>query len=374
MVFRLQKYMANSYELTRYQRQIILPGFGVVGQERLRDTKVLIVGVGGLGSPVALYLAAMGVGTLGLCDGDLVSESNLQRQVLFTEGGVGKAKGTEAARKLRELNSGIEIKVFLEPLDVGNVRDIMAGFDVIVDGTDNFSTRYLINDAAVELGKVFVGGAIQGMTGQVSVFNALLPGGKRGPTLRCLFPEPPPIEFAPPCAELGVLGVVPGVVGLLQATEVVKIVSGVGEALIGELLLINLATSEFKKVRFGRSEAVVAQTRIQDGEYYRGMCMKQAGGEVREMTSTELQKKIEAGEEVVLVDVREDFERAEDSLGGIHIPMGQILERLDEVPRDEEVVVYCRSGGRSYDVVAELQSKHGFNNLLNLAGGILGMR
>lgn len=364
----------HSPDMNRYQRQIILPEFGIEGQKKLGGSSVLVVGLGGLGSPVALYLAGMGIGTIGLIDGDQVDLTNIHRQVLYDEHSVGFQKVTVAAMRIRAANSEIIVREHDTFLTPDNVAQIITEYDIIVDGSDNFSTRYLLNDTAVTLGKCVVGAAIQGMRGQISVFNAECADGSRGPTLRCLFPEPPPAALAPPCLAQGVLGVVPGVFGMLQATEVIKLITGIGEPLVGKLLIADLARCTFQTVTFERNEVIVAKTKIQSGSYYQRMCMNNIPSEVREISPEVLNSKMATGEKLTLVDVREEFERVEDSIGGLHIPMAQVLQRLEEIPKDHPVVVYCRSGGRSFNVVSELQTRHGFTNLLNLAGGMLAIR
>jgi adenylyltransferase/sulfurtransferase len=339
--------MLSQEEWGRYARQMVLPGMGPEGQEKLKRAKVLVVGAGGLGCPVLLYLAAAGVGTLGIADGDVVSASNLHRQVLYGTGDVGRPKAETAARRLREMNPLITVSVHPAHLSSGNALDLLAGYDWVVDCTDNFPARYLINHAG--------------------------PGGEPGPTYRCLFAEPPPPDQVPNCAEAGVLGVLPGVVGMLQATEVVKALTGNGKVLGGELLLLDLLDTSFRKIRFRRTPRANQVTGLIDYEAFcRGAAPPdQTPGAVRSLTVHALHDKLEAGEAVALLDVREPHEYAVCHLeGATLVPLRHIGERADEIPRDRPVVVYCHFGGRSERAVQQLQAEFGFTNLNNLEGGI----
>lgn len=357
-------------ERSRYARQVVLPGFGAQAQEKLKRSRVLIVGAGGLGSPVALYLAAAGVGTIGLVDSDVVDESNLQRQILFSSYSLGKLKTKEAGDRLRALNPHVHLEEFPFALRAANAEAIIKNFDLVVDGSDNFSTRYLVNDVCVVLDKPFISASVLHFQGQLSVFNARLDEeGRRGPTYRCLFPEPP--RNTPNCAEAGVIGALVGVLGSLQALEAIKVLTGIGTPLHGKLLCLNGLDGEFLSVTFERDEALAQQTRILDDDAYSVFCGVQTMAAIKQISVQELKNKIDAGEHVPLIDVREPSEREICSLGGELIPLGQLEQHLDKIPRDRTVVVYCRSGGRSGKAVAELQGKHGFTNLLNLQGGVL---
>jgi adenylyltransferase/sulfurtransferase len=365
--------MLSQEEWGRYARQMVLPGMGPEGQEKLKRGKVLVVGAGGLGCPVLLYLAAAGVGTLGIADGDVVSASNLHRQVLYGTGDVGQPKAETAARRLREMNPLIAVQTHPAHLSAANALELLAGYDWVVDCTDNFPARYLINDACVLLGKPFVYGAIHRFEGQVSVFNHAGPDGEPGPTYRCLFAEPPPPDQVPNCAEAGVLGVLPGVVGLLQATEVVKALTGNGQVLSGELLLLDLLETSFRKIRFRRTPRAAQVTGLIDYEAFcRGATPPDAASDaVRSLTVHELNGKLEAGEAVALLDVREPHEYEVCRLeGATLVPLRHVAARAGEIPRDRPVVVYCHFGGRSERAVQQLQAEFGFTNLYNLEGGI----
>ena len=357
-------------ETHRYQRQIILPEIGVAGQEKLKRARVLVVGAGGLGCPVLSYLVCTGVGLIKVADGDSVDLSNLHRQPLFDEGAVGSPKVEVAARLLREKNSKVEIFTIPCRIDAQNVRELLADVDIVVDGSDNFATKYLLNDACVELGKTLVSGSIFCFEGQVSVFNAPLGNGRRGPTYRCLFPEPPVAGLIPSCAEAGVLGVLPGVVGSLQATEVVKLILEIGEVLAGSLLVFDAMKMSFAKYTFDRDEQVVSATKIRPAAYYRALSGDCAEA-IKTISVGDLRQMMERREDVQLVDVREPEEKAEFDLGGELIPRGELLAEAQRIPRDRPVVLYCRTGVRSANGVAELEREFGYSNLYNLDGGIL---
>ena len=360
--------MLTQEEWSRYARQMVLPGMGPEGQEKLKRARVLVVGAGGLGCPVLLYLAAAGVGTLGIADGDVVSSSNLHRQVLYGTADVGKPKAATAAARLREMNPLITLHTHPAHLSSSNALGILGGYDWVVDCTDNFPARYLINDACVLLGKPFVYGAIHRFEGQVSVFNYAGSGGALGPTYRCLFPEPPPPDQVPNCAEAGVLGVLPGVAGLFQATEVVKALTGNGKVLSGELLLLDLLETSFRKIRFRRTPDAGKVTGLIDYEAY---CRGAAPDEVNSLSVHELHEKLQAGQAVALLDVRESHEFDVCHLeGATLVPLRHVAARADGIPRDRPVVVYCHFGGRSEGAVRQLQEKFGFTNLYNLQGGI----
>jgi adenylyltransferase/sulfurtransferase len=365
-------------ELRRYARHLMLPEVGPEGQAKLKAGRVLLVGTGGLGSPAALYLAAAGVGTLGLVDFDVVDESNLHRQILFGTSDVGRGKLTAAAERLAEINPHARIVPFEERLTSENALRILADFDVVADGTDNFPTRYLVNDACVLLGKPNVYASIFRFEGQASVFGA-----KDGPCYRCLYPEPPPPGLVPSCAEGGVLGVLPGLLGVIQATETVKLLLNVGESLVGRLLLVDALGMRFRELKVRRNPdcAVCGPrptvTRLIDYEAFCGMSPAAGSGIVRpmhghvpELSVEELQALREKGEKLVLVDVREAREWAISDLPeSVKIPLGTLPQSLDKLSKDDEIVVYCRTGGRSGNAVAFLL-ENGFEKVRNLAGGI----
>ena len=358
-------------ELRRYSRHLLLPEVGVAGQKALRRSKVLLVGTGGLGAPAALYLAAAGVGTLGLVDFDAVDLSNLQRQVLYSTADVGRPKLAAARERLEGLNPGTKVVPHESRLDSSNALDILRGYDVVVDGTDNFPTRYLVNDACVLLGKPNVYGSIYRFEGQVSVFDA-----RRGPCYRCLYPEPPPPDLVPSCAEAGVLGVLPGVVGGLQATEAIKILIGIGEPLVGRLLLYDASTMAFRELRLERNPDCVlcsphaTQHELIDYPAFCGVTETGPSRGVPEVTAEELQAELAGPDPPILVDVREPEELEISRLpGALSIPKGDLAERVDELTRARSVVVFCRSGSRSAGAVRLLLDL-GFQNVRNLHGGI----
>lgn len=355
-------------ELRRYERHIILPELGREGQQKIKDGSVLIVGTGGLGSPLALYLAAAGVGRIGLVDFDIVDESNLQRQIIHFTSDIGTPKLESAKRKILEINPNAIVETHNVALKSDNALDILKNYDVIVDGTDNFPTRYLVADACTLLNKPNVYGSIFRFEGQVTVFNY-----QDGPSYRCLYPEPPPPGLVPSCAEGGVLGVLPGVVGTLQATEVIKILTGIGTPLKGRLLLYNALDLTFKTVKVRRDPkwAVGAPhptvTSLVDYEQFCGL---KRGGEVSdEISVQELKEWRDQQRSFTLVDVREQDEFDYANLGGKLIPLKTVLARQSEIPREGVVVVHCKMGGRSRQAVEALKGA-GYNNLLNLTGGI----
>ena len=346
--------------MNRYQRQITLPEFGEEGQEKLRRSSVLIVGAGGLGSPSSLYLAAAGVGTLGLVDFDRVDITNLHRQILYGTSDVGTKKLEAARARLADLNTDVNVVTHDCALTSENAMEILAKYDVVIDGTDNFATRYLVNDACMLLGKPNVYGSVFRFDGQVSVFAA-----NDGPCYRCLYPEPPPPHLAPNCAEGGVLGVLPGVIGTLQATEAIKVITGIGETLVGRLLLFDALRMSFRVMRLQqRHDAHAAITRLIDYEEFCSPVHE------RNITPTELSKKITSGADVMLVDVREPHEwNAGHIESAVHIPMSQVQQRLGEIPRDRELVMICRSGQRSAHVQQFLEQQ-GYTRVKNLTGGM----
>lgn len=332
-----------------------------------------IVGVGGLGCPAALYLAAAGVGTLSLIDADTVAVSNLPRQILYCASDVDQQKVHVAARRLEGATPCVRVNTYATYLTPSNAKEILASVDAVLDGSDNFPTKYLVNDACVELKIPFVSAAVFQFTGQISTYNVLEKNGERGPTLRCLFPEAPSADEAPPCAEVGVLNVVPGTLGVLQANEVIKLCSRVGEPLSGRVLLIDFLTGSQRTVSFKRNVARVATTRIR--ESYESSCVSETNGvymsRVNEITPKELKARMDAGEDLILIDVREPHERELCHIGGELVPLATVLDNLGKIPKDKPVVIYCRSGGRSGKVIEALQAQAGYTNLLNLAGGIL---
>jgi molybdopterin/thiamine biosynthesis adenylyltransferase/rhodanese-related sulfurtransferase len=373
-------------EIRRYSRHLLLPEIGMEGQRRLKSTSVLLIGAGGLGSPVALYLAAAGVGRITLVDSDVVDESNLQRQVLHGTAALGRPKIDSARERLADINPNVRLETVRENFTSANAMTIAAGHDLIIDGTDNFPTRYLSNDVAVFLGLPNIYGSIFRFEGQVSVFWS-----ERGPCYRCLFPEPPPPGMVPSCAEGGVLGILPGVIGTLQATEAIKVLTGIGEPLIGRLMLYDALAMRFRELKVPKDpNCPVCGTHptITEPIDYEAFCglpshdgahTVHAGNDqqprgtetmaIREITVEELAKLREAGEAHTLIDVREPNEYEVANLGGTLVPLSELQARYGEIPREGRVIVHCKAGVRSARAIDFLQQQ-GYDNLENLAGGI----
>ncbi|HEV3412895.1 MAG TPA: molybdopterin-synthase adenylyltransferase MoeB [Puia sp.] len=363
-------------ELARYNRHIIIPGFGMEAQQKLKAAKVLVIGSGGLGSPVLLYLAAAGVGTIGIVDFDVVDDSNLQRQVLFGVNEIGKPKVEAARRRLEALNPYINLNIYNTHLNSQNALDILKDYDVIADGTDNFPTRYLVNDASVLLGKPNVYASIFQFEGQVSVFNYRNSTGEPGPNYRDLYPTPPPPGLVPSCAEGGVLGVLPGIIGSLQALEVIKVITGVGETLSGRFYIFDALNFESRTFVIRRREDNPINgknptiTALIDYEQFCGMRAVEEAP-LKEITAKQLYDWQVRGEKFQLIDVREPHEFDIVNIGGELIPLATISDNSDRISRERNVVVHCKMGGRSAKAIRELQEKFGFTNLYNLKGGIL---
>jgi adenylyltransferase/sulfurtransferase len=375
--------MMEDVELTeserqRYSRHLLLPDVGEDGQRKLKRARVLCVGAGGLGSPAALYLAAAGVGTIGLVDFDVVDVTNLQRQILHGTADVGRSKLDSARDRIAAMNPEVRVETFNEALSVTNAQGLVEAFDVVVDGTDNFPARYLVNDACVLSGTPNAWGSVHRFEGQAAVFAA--PG---GPCYRCLHPEPPPAGLVPSCAEAGVLGVLPGVIGTIQATEAIKIVLGLGDPLVGRLLVYDALGMRFRALTLARDpDCPICGTRptITELRETGAFCDTEKGdnrhssrtkGTTAEMTVANLKARIDAGNTPVILDVREPFEAAICCLPGARlIPLGQLEARLDELDPADEIVVHCKSGGRSAHAVGLLRA-HGFGHAVNLSGGIL---
>ncbi|MBI2682469.1 MAG: molybdopterin-synthase adenylyltransferase MoeB [Acidobacteriales bacterium] len=361
-------------EILRYSRHLIMPEVGMEGQLKLKSAKVLCIGTGGLGSPLALYLATAGVGTIGLVDFDVVDFTNLQRQILHFTPDVGRPKLDSASEKLTAVNPYIEIRKFETKLTSANALEIFKDFDILVDGTDNFPTRYLVNDACVLSGKPNVYGSIFRFEGQASVFAT-----KDGPCYRCLYPEPPPPGLVPSCAEGGVLGILPGLVGVIQATEAIKLILGKGEPLIGRLLLVDALSMRFRELKLRKNpECPVCGTHptvreLIDYNRFCGIRGEEAEtqvSDVPEISVEELKKKLDAKEDLFVLDVREPHEYQICNLNGYLIPLGEVPRRVHELDSAKNIVVHCRSGKRSAEAVNFLRQA-GFQKVRNLAGGIL---
>jgi len=362
-------------EITRYSRHLIMPEVGMDGQLKLKQAKVLCIGTGGLGAPLGLYLAAAGVGRIGLVDFDKVDLTNLQRQILFDTNDIGRPKIEAATNRLRNLNPDIQIDNFETRLTSENALDILKDYDIVVDGTDNFPTRYLVNDACVILGKPNVYGSIFRFEGQITIFG--YPG---GPCYRCLYPEPPPPGLVPSCAEGGVLGVLPGIVGAIQAAETLKLIIGKGEPLVGRLLLFDALAMRFRELKLRKNpECPVCGghptiTKLIDYEEFCGIRGEESASPAQavapEIAPRELKARLDRGDDLFILDVREPHEFQICNLGGHLIPLGELSRRVNELDSSREIVAHCRSGKRSAEAVEFLRSA-GFRKVLNLKGGIL---
>jgi sulfur-carrier protein adenylyltransferase/sulfurtransferase len=368
----------DAEEIKRYSRHLIMPEVGMDGQRRIKQGSVLCIGAGGLGSPAAMYLAAAGVGRIGIVDFDVVDYSNLQRQLLHTTNDVGRTKLESAKNKINALNPHVQVETYEEALSSDNAMRLFKGYDVILDGTDNFPTRYLVNDACVLMGIPNAYGSIFRFEGQASVFAT-----KDGPCYRCLYPEPPPPGLVPSCAEGGVLGVLPGVIGVIQATESIKLLTGIGQPLIGRFLIYDALNMKFRELKLrkdpdcpvcGTNPTV---TKLIDYDQFCGIVQPaqdhSAGATVSatEITPVELKKKLDAGETPFILDVREPNEYQINKIpGSTLIPLGELPRRYQELPKDRQIVTQCKMGGRSAKAQDFLKTV-GFNDVLNLKGGIL---
>ena len=362
-------------EVRRYSRHLIIPDVGMDGQKRLKAAKVLAVGAGGLGSPTLMYLAAAGVGTLGIVDFDVVDETNLQRQIIHGQSDVGRPKARSAADSIREINPYVDVRLHEERLDLSNALRIFADYDLIVDGTDNFATRYLVNDACVLLGKPYVWGSIFRFDGQASVFWA-----EHGPCYRCLYPEPPPPGMVPSCAEGGVLGVLCGSIGAIQVTEAIKVLTGIGDPLVGKLMIYDALEMSYRVVRArkdpecslcGKNPTI---TELIDYDAFCGVVSEEALAAAADATITPLELKAmqDRGEDFLLVDVRETGEYEIVRIpGSVLIPKGELPSRLAELPADKPIVLHCKSGVRSAEALALLKGA-GFASARHVQGGVLG--
>lgn len=370
-----QSFQFSKEELSRYHRHVIIPEFGLVAQQKLKAAKVLVIGAGGLGSPLLLYLAGAGVGTLGLVDYDVVEDSNLHRQVLFGIDSIGLSKVDAAKERLLNLNPHINIHVYETQLTSKNTLTLLKDYDVIADGTDNFPTRYLINDACVMLGKTNVYASIFQFEGQVTVFNYLNGQGERGPNYRDLFSVPPPPGLVPSCAEGGVLGVLPGIIGSMQALEVIKVITGVGETLNGRLFSFDALTFESRTFNIKRNPTNPLNGNnptIKELIDYEEFCgVKVVEQNIKEITARDLYDWQVRGEDFQLIDVRELIEYEEVNIGAQLVPLSGILDYADSISREKKVVIHCKMGGRSAKAIRQLEDRWGFRNLYNLKGGIL---
>jgi len=363
-------------EVKRYSRHLIIPDVGMTGQKRLKNAKVLVVGAGGLGSPALLYLAAAGVGTLGIVDFDVVDESNLQRQIIHGVSDVGHLKAESARDSIREINPYVNVVLHTERLDSDNAMEIFAPYDLIVDGTDNFATRYLVNDAAVLLGKPYVWGSIYRFDGQASVFWA-----EHGPCYRCLYPEPPPPGMVPSCAEGGVLGVLCASIGSIQVNEAIKVITGIGEPLVGRLMIYDALEMSYRTVQVrkdpecpvcGKNPTI---TELIDYEAFCGAVSEEAqvAAQGSTITARDLKNMMDAGENIYVVDVREPNEYEIVSIpGATLIPKGEFISgaALEKLPQDKRIVLHCKSGARSAEALAIVKDA-GFSDAVHVGGGVL---
>ena len=361
--------MLSQEEKHRYSRHILLDKVGLEGQEKLKSARVMVIGAGGLGCPVLQYLTAAGVGTIGVIDYDKVDETNLQRQILFTTNDVGKNKATAAAERLTAMNPHIKMNVYPEKLTTQNALDIFSEYDIVVDGTDNFSTRYLVNDACVISGKPLVYGAIFKFEGQVSVFNY-----EDGPSYRCLFPDPPEAGTVPSCSEIGVIGVLPGLIGTQQANEAIKIILGIGNVLSGKLVIYDALSTSQLSLNVSRNEAEINQV-LNNKEHFANydydfFCGIKANENQKEIDAVTLKELIQQ-EEIQIIDVRESWEQPQiEDLNAINIPLAQLANKFEQISRDKKVVIYCQRGIRSLSAI-EFLEEQGFENLINLKDGIV---
>jgi len=363
----------NNDEVLRYSRHLIMPEVGMEGQLKLKAAKVLCIGAGGLGSPLALYLAAAGVGTLGMVDFDVVDYTNLQRQIIHSTADVGRKKLESAAEKLKAINPFLVIRPFERRLDSSNALELFREFDMVVDGTDNFPTRYLVNDACVLTGRPNVYGSIFRFEGQASVFAT-----KQGPCYRCLYPEPPPPGLVPSCAEGGVLGILPGLVGIIQATEAIKLILGKGDSLIGRLLLVDALGMKFRELKLRKNPDCPVcgthptVTKLIDYNQFCGIRGEEAPvtTNVPAIEPEELKRRLDAGEDIFVLDVREPHEYQICNINGYLLPLGDLPKRVNELDSSREIVAHCRSGVRSAKAVDFLRQA-GFKKVKNLTGGIL---
>jgi adenylyltransferase/sulfurtransferase len=347
--------MLTTEELERYNRQMLIPEFGLAGQEKLKNAKVLVIGCGGLGSPILLYLTAAGVGILGIVENDKIDITNLQRQILYTTSAVGLPKISETVNRLMALNPLVKIKQYPILLNADNALEIIKDYDIVIDGTDNFPTRYLVNDACVMLNKPFVYGAIHRFEGQVAVFNH-----QNSATYRDLFPTPPPPEQAPNCSEAGVLGVIPGIIGSMQAIEAIKVITNIGEPLSGKLLVFDTLSMQSRIINIPKMPNLLKITQLIDYEVFCGI--KTAN----DITFEALQTL----NDYQLIDVRETHEYEARNIGGELMPLSELEKYLSKISRNKTVVIHCQSGVRSQKAIKILQENFGFTNLVNLSGGL----
>lgn len=365
----------NPQEIEFYDRQLLLPGFGEQAQLKLKNASVAIVGAGGLGCPAAMYLSAAGIGRIGIIDHDVVDLSNLQRQVLYNTQDVGKSKALLAKLKLGIRNPHIHIEAHQVKLTADNAFELLMPYDYVLDASDNFATRYLINDICVKTDKVFVSGSLFQFQGQVACFNVPLSDRERSGTYRCLFPAPPSSADSPSCDNIGVVGAVAGIIGTMMATELIKLISGVGEALVNRYAVYDFLNHQYNIFEYQPNFAEINKLRnspLEEDLYYQNLCSltNHSQATVREISASELKRKLRNAEELILLDVRDPMEHELLNIGGMNIPLNDLRSRYFEVPREKEVIVYCKTGKRSEEAITYLQWHKGYQNLFQLKGGI----
>lgn len=359
-------------ELTRYSRHLVLKDFGLKNQEKLKQASVLVVGAGGLGSPALLYLAAAGIGTIGIIDFDIVQESNLQRQVLFSTHDIGINKALAAAHHLTQLNPFVSVIPVQEKLTSDNALTIITNFDLVLDGSDNFPTRYLVNDACVLLNKPLVYGSILQYEGQLAAFNVDLGNDNRSSNYRDLFPVPPQPHEVPNCEQAGVLGVLPGMLGSMMANEAIKLITGIAEPMTNRLIIVDSLSLEMMTVKIPDRNSRADIKKLIDYDQFCGINHeKDKSLGMKEITVQELKQLLDTKSDFQLIDVREAYEYDQANIGGEHIPMAEVPHNIDRIQTNKQVVIHCRSGGRSGNIIQWLEKNHGFENLYNLKGGIL---
>lgn len=359
-------------EIQRYSRHLLMPDFNIEGQKKLRNATILVVGAGGLGSPALLYLAAAGTGSIIVVDDDLVSLDNLQRQVLYGTSDIGKSKAACAKTKLEQLNPHCHVQCIDARLSSGNALDLLAHCDVVVDASDNFPTRYLVNDACVILRKPLVYGSVFRFEGQLSVFNFIDANGVTGPNYRDLFPHPPAPHLAPDCAESGVIGALPGIIGSMQAIEAIKVATGVGNPLAGRLHIVDAFSFESRTITFKKHPDTPEITQLEDYDAFCGLDRGSTPIDVPEYTAQQLHQALASDrDQLQLIDVREQYEYDIAHLDARLIPLRELEARMDEIDQSKRTIVYCRSGMRSATAVRTLREKHGFDHVYNLKGGLL---
>jgi len=361
-------YRLSSQELSRYNRHLVLPEIGVKGQGKLKESSALIIGAGGLGCPVLQYLTAAGLGHIGIVDHDVVDVSNLQRQILYNTQDIGRSKAFTAQTHLQKFNPHVRITPYDLAITTNNALELLVDYDIVVDCSDNFPTRYLVNDACVLLNKPLVYGAIYKFEGQVTVFNAPL-GESRTGNYRDLYPTPPTKEIAPNCNDAGVVGVLPGVIGTLQANEVIKLICNIGEPLINKLFVFDLLSMMTQTIKFSTSNKPI--TELINYDKFCNIDQTIKSNTMKEVSVQELKDMLDQKEDLQLIDVREPHEVEIVEMGGELIPMGEVMDNVDKISKDKKVIVHCRSGARSGNVIQALEQEHGYDNLYNLKGGIL---